>query len=261
MNIDLSGRHALVCGSSQGIGKAIALELAGLGANVTLLSRNADALNKVRSELHQSGDQLHGIAIADFSDPSHVRDTVVQLADKHTYHILINNTGGPDPGLAIDANGQDFLSAFQMHLVNNQQIVQLLVPGMKSVGYGRVINVISVSVKTPIQGLGVSNTIRGAVASWAKTLSNELGEFGITVNNILPGMTRTARLDNLIAKKAEEAGISISEMESRMKNNIPIKRFADPSETAALAGFLASPSAAYITGTSIRVDGGSTPSI
>lgn len=262
MNINLQGKNAIVCGSTQGIGKSIAIELAGLGANITLLARNEDALHKVLLELDISVGQIHDFVVADFRNPTEVKHAVSGYVKSITsVHILINNSGGPAPGLAIDANPEDFMNAFSQHLICNQHIVQAVVPLMKKVKYGRIINVISVSVRTPIPGLGVSNTIRGAVASWAKTLSNELGPYGITINNILPGLTNTGRLESLIQSRADERGLSYEELAEEMKNSIPARRFADPAETAALAGFLASPSAAFINGESIRVDGGATPSI
>ncbi|HBH23545.1 MAG TPA: short-chain dehydrogenase [Cytophagales bacterium] len=262
MDIRLDHKNAVVCGSTQGIGKAIAIELAGLGANVFLLARNEASLKKTLNELPKESDQKHGYAIADFNHPEEVNQAIGQLLeDAGDIHILVNNSGGPPPGLASEATSEDFELAFRRHLVNNQQLVQAFVPGMKKAAYGRIINVISTSVKAPIPNLGVSNTIRGAVASWAKTISNELGGFGITVNNILPGLTHTARLESLIEQNAQNSGVSIEEMAKKMKSEIPAGRFADPEETAALAGFLAGPSAAYINGTSIRVDGGKTPSI
>jgi len=262
MNINLANKKALVCGSTQGIGKAIAIELAELGAEVILFARNKELLTKTKSELPVPNGQQHDILIADFTKPDEVSQAVNSLPDKgHEIHILVNNTGGPPAGLAIDADISDFRIAFNQHLINNQILVKSLLPGMKKAGYGRIINVISTSVKTPIPGLGVSNTIRGAVASWAKTLASELGPFGITVNNILPGFTQTDRLKSLVAKRAKDAGKSYDEMESLMKSNIPLNRFAETSELAAMAGFLASPAASYVTGTSIRVDGGITPSI
>ena len=262
MNINLQKKYAIVCGSTQGIGKAIALELARLGANVTLMARNEETLKKVIRELDTSAGQIHDFIVADFRNPKEVKRAISGYVHLHTsVHILINNSGGPAPGLAIDADPEDFLDAFSQHLICNQHIVQAVVPLMKKEKYGRIVNVISISVRTPIVGLGVSNTIRGAVASWAKTLSNELGPFGITVNNILPGLTYTGRLESLIRSRADERGVSYEELADEMKNNIPARRFADPDETAALAGFLASPSAAFINGESIRVDGGGTPSI
>ena len=262
MNTNLQNKRAIVCGSTQGIGKAIAIELASLGADVTLFARDRDTLKKVVAELDTSKSQQHEWLIADFRFPDQVKEVIEEYIKKvQEIHILINNTGGPAPGLAIDADPHDFINAFSQHLVCNQHIVQAVVPHMKNANYGRIINIISTSVRTPIPDLGVSNTTRGAVASWAKTLSAELGPSGITVNNILPGLTDTKRLESLIKSIADKRGISYDQQVEEMKGNIPARRFADPSETAALAGFLASPSAAFINGESIRVDGGATPSI
>lgn len=262
MNLNLENKYALVCGSSQGIGKAIALELASLGAHVTLFARDSAVLKQLAQGLDQSRGQQHGYIVADFRFPDQVRDVISEFAAHAAgLHILINNSGGPAPGQAIDADPNDFLNAFSQHLICNQHIVRAVTPLMKKDHYGRIINVISTSVRTPIQGLGVSNTIRGAVASWAKTLSVELGPYGITVNNILPGFTQTGRLESLIKNRANTRGITQDTQAEEMKQGIPARRFADPSEIAALAGFLASPSAAFINGESIRVDGGATPSI
>ena len=262
MNTNLRNKTAIVCGSTQGIGKAIAIELASLGANIILFARDRNAMKVVLKELVTSMNQDHSFIEADFRFPDQVKDVIVGFTKKAvSVHILINNSGGPAPGLAIDADPHDFLNAFAQHLVCNQHIVQAVVPLMKSEKYGRIINVISTSVRTPIPNLGVSNTTRGAVASWAKTLSAELGPYGITVNNILPGLTDTKRLESLIKSIADKRGITFEEQVAEMKGNIPARRFADPSETAALAGFLSSPSAAFINGESIRVDGGATPSI
>lgn len=262
MNTNLKNKTAIVCGSTQGIGKAIAIELASLGANVTLLARDRNAMKLVLQELDISMGQQHEFLSADFRFPDQVHEVIKDYSQKSSgIHILINNSGGPAPGQAIDADPMDFLDAFSQHLICNQHLVQAVVPLMKTERYGRIINVISISVRTPIPNLGVSNTTRGAVASWAKTLSAELGPFGITVNNILPGLTDTKRLESLIKSIADGRGIPIEQQVSEMKSNIPARRFADPSETAALAGFLASPSAAFINGESIRVDGGATPSI
>lgn len=262
MIIDLKGKQALVCGSTQGIGKAIALQLAASGANVTLFARNEGKLKLTINELDNSMGQTHDYITADFHSLQSFDQAISEYcAGKNNIHILVNNSGGPAPGQAIDAKAHEFIKAFEQHLVANQIITSSLVPFMKNAGYGRIINVISTSVRVPIPGLGVSNTIRGSVASWAKTISSELASFGITVNNILPGLTKTGRLDALISSRASDAGISIDEMEKNMKAAIPAKRFAQPPETAALACFLASPLAAYITGESIKVDGGSTPSI
>ena len=262
MNLNLFGKRAIVCGSTQGIGKAIAIELATLGADITIFARNANSMLEVLKSLDISRAQRHDLLEADFNFPEKVKNAISTYTKKTgAVHILINNSGGPAPGEAIDADPDAYLSAFQQHLINDQILVQAVVPLMKKAGYGRIINIISTSVRVPIAGLGVSNTIRGAVASWAKTLSSELGPYGITVNNILPGLTQTGRLESLIKSRAAARGISIEQMAEEMKKTIPARRFADPMETAALAGFLASPSAAFINGESIRVDGGATPSI
>ena len=183
---------------------------------------------------------MHSVLIADFSQPDQVRTAIqAHVAKSDPIEILINNTGGPPPGPAVSTDSADFSAAFDLHLISNHHIVQALVPGMKERQYGRIINVISTSVKQPIPGLGVSNTIRGAVASWAKTLAGELGPFGITVNNVLPGATATARLDAIFAGKAKKQNISIQQVIENEKLTIPLRRFADPQEFAAAAAFLA----------------------
>ena len=259
MNINLQDKHALVCGSSQGIGKACAIELANLGASVTLFSRNKSALESVLTELNTEQGQQHQVLVADFSEPQQVQRVINDHVANHApYEILINNTGGPAPGPASTSDSSAFINAFNLHLISNHHLVQALVNGMKEKQYGRIINVISTSVKQPIPGLGVSNTIRAAVASWAKTLANELGEFGITVNNVLPGATDTARLDAIIEGKAKKQSITIEQATIDEKNQIPMRRFAAPEEFAAAAAFLASPAAGYITGINLPVDGGRT---
>lgn len=258
MDLNLKGKNALVCGSTQGIGKAIAEELANLGASITLLARNEEKLEEVKNSLFRSSGQLHKTLVADFSTPSLLKTVLEEHIAENTYHILINNTGGPPGGQAIDAQLDEFVRAFQQHLLCNQILAQTLVPGMKQATYGRIINIISTSVKMPIQGLGVSNTIRGAVGNWSKTLANELGQFGITVNNILPGATATQRLSSIIENKAKKLGKSAEEVEEEMKSEIPAHRFADPSEVAAAAAFLATPAASYINGINVPVDGGRT---
>jgi 3-oxoacyl-[acyl-carrier protein] reductase len=255
MNLNLKDKTALVSGSSQGIGLASAQELALLGATVTLLARNEQSLKEALATLDTKNGQQHKILVADFTDNNVVREVVT---DNNQYHILVNNTGGPPGGQAIDAAEEEFLHAFTNHLINNQILTKAVTPFMKSAGYGRIINIISTSVKAPIPGLGVSNTIRGAVNSWSKTLANELGPFGITVNNVLPGATNTVRLSAIIESKAEKSGKSVVAVEAAMKGEIPAKRFADASEVASAVAFLASPAAGYINGISIAVDGGRT---
>jgi 3-oxoacyl-[acyl-carrier protein] reductase len=255
----LAGRRAIVCGATQGIGRATAEVFAECGATVTLLARRAEALEEVRASLTADGGRTHTSVVADFADPEAVVSAVAaHLADAGPAHILVNNTGGPPGGPIAHATADAFETAFRMHLVTNQRLAQTLVPGMQDAGYGRIINVISTSVKSPIPGLGVSNTIRGAVASWAKTLATELAPTGVTVNNVLPGFTDTARLQSLIATRAGAAGVPESQIAEQMRSSVPAGRFADPRETAAAVAFLASPAAAYVTGISIAVDGGRT---
>lgn len=262
MNLDLTDKRAIVCGSTQGIGKAIAVELAQLGANITLVARNEAKLQETAQELDNSKGQQHDYLVADFSNTEEVRQQLqVYLQQHEQVHILINNTGGPAGGPIVDAKPEEFLSAFNMHLINNHNLAQAVIPLMKKAGYGRIINIISTSVKQPLQGLGVSNTIRGAVASWAKTMANELGQFGITVNNVLPGATRTGRLESIIENKAKKTDSAVDQVEEEMMSEIPARRFAEPEEVAAAAAFLATPAAAYINGINVPVDGGRTGSL
>ena len=261
MNLNLTGKRALVCGSTQGIGKATAIELALLGASVTLLARNEEKLQLVLQELSLQNGQLNDFLIADFTDPLLLTSIIENYIAKNKVDILINNTGGPAGGQAIEAGTDEFINAFNMHLICNQILVQAIVPGMKKNHFGRIINIISTSVKTPLKGLGVSNTIRGAVASWAKTLALELGPFGITVNNVLPGFTITGRLEFLINSIAQKEGKSTDAVKNEMISTIPAGRIADPAEVAAAVAFLASPAASYINGINVPVDGGKTPSL
>jgi 3-oxoacyl-[acyl-carrier protein] reductase len=261
MDLNLTGKRAVVCGSTQGIGKATAIELALLGADITLMARNEERLKKVLSELSTSTGQNHEYLVADFSFPDQVKEKIESYAKDHVIHILVNNTGGPPAGLASDASLDEFTRAFNSHLICNQIMMQACVPSMKKEKYGRIINVISTSVKIPMRGLGVSNTIRGAVGNWSKTLSLELAPFGITVNNVLPGAIMTGRLESLIKGRAEKFSKSEKEIEDDMIAEIPSGRIGDPHEIAAAAAFLATPAAAYINGINVPVDGGRTGSL
>ena len=261
MDLNLQGKKAIVCGSTQGIGKASAIELALLGADVTLIARNEDKLKQVYKELPKPFGQHHDYLVVDFSVPEHLKHVIQAYADANDIHILVNNTGGPPAGNALDARPEDFTAAFSAHLVCNQILTQAVVPGMKKAGYGRIINIISTSVKMPIRGLGVSNTVRGAVANWAKTLSVELGPFGITVNNVLPGASLTARLETIIHTKAQKSGKSYDQVKKEMEEEIPAGRISSPSEIAAAVAFLATPAAGYINGINVPVDGGRTGSL
>ncbi|MBI3220298.1 MAG: SDR family oxidoreductase [Bacteroidetes bacterium] len=261
MNLDLSGKRAIVCGSTQGIGRAAAVELATLGANVTLLARNEARLKETLALLPSIGSQKHDYLVADFDFPDRLKEAIDKYLASQDIHILINNTGGPPAGKVLDAKPEEFIKAITSHLICSQILVQAIVPHMKSAGYGRIINVISTSVKIPIKGLGVSNTTRGAVANWSKTLANEVAPFGITVNNVLPGTTMTGRLEAIIKNNAAKAGIAEDEAKQRMIEEVPMGRISSPEEVAAAIVFLASPAASYITGINLPVDGGRTGSL
>jgi 3-oxoacyl-[acyl-carrier protein] reductase len=262
MNLDLTGKHALVCGGSQGIGRAAAIELAQLGADVTLLSRTRESLEAATSALPKIHPaQSHAFVAVDMSDHAALRAKVEAMANAKPVQILVNNTGGPPGGQAQSAKVEEFLAAFQQHLIANHVVLQSVLPGMRGAGYGRVINVISTSVKEPIKNLGVSNTIRGAVASWAKTLATELGQFGITVNNVLPGYTKTQRLDQILGDRVKATGQSEDDIAKAMLATTPVGRFAEASELGAVIAFLASPAASYVNGINVPVDGGRTLSL
>lgn len=263
MNLNLSGKRALVGGSTQGIGEASAHLMAKMGAEIILIARNEKKLKEVRAQLPADHGQKHDYVVADFSKPEGVKTAMQSyfMANPRPIHILINNTGGPAGGPITEASLDAFFDAYRMHLACNQYLAQAVLPGMKEEGYGRIINVISTSVRIPIKGLGVSNTTRGAVASWAKTWSNEVAPYGITVNNILPGMTATNRLFTLIDEWAEQRNQTKEDLVKGLKATIPAARFAEPEEVANAIAFLASPAAGYINGTSIPVDGGRTGSI
>ena len=259
MNLNLSGKKALVCGSSQGLGLASAIELSLLGADVVLFSRNEQKLKEAIGQLDTSQNQKHEYLVADFQFPEDVKNAIENfLSVENTINILVNNTGGPKGGSAVDATAEEFIGAFNSHLICNQILVQAILPSMKKSGYGRIINIISISVKQPINGLAVSNTIRGAVASWSKTLSNELAQFGITVNNVLPGYTRTARYQSIIENKIKSNQQTEKEVEAEITAQIPIGKIGSPEEFGAAVAFLCSPAASYITGINLPVDGGRT---
>jgi 3-oxoacyl-[acyl-carrier protein] reductase len=259
MDLNLSQKTAIVCGSSQGIGKATAMLLAKMGANVILIARNEEKLKSVLTELDNNQAQKHDYIVADFSNPRQLEENLekAKLKEK-SIHILVNNTGGPAGGQAIDAKTDEFMSAFSNHLICNHILVQNIVESMKKNNYGRIVNVISTSVKQPLANLGVSNTIRGAVANWSKTLANELGKFNITVNNVLPGATKTGRLNEIMETKSQKTGKKMEDIEYEMAMQVPMQRVAQPEEIANAIVFLCSPAAAYINGINLPVDGGRT---
>lgn len=258
----LKNKTALVCGSTQGIGKSTAIKLAAMGANVVLLARNEEKLQEALKQLPSSEEQKHTYLVADFSKPEELKKIISDfVAQGNKVNILVNNTGGPKGGPIKDATTDEFINTFNQHLICNHILVQAIYPGMIEAGYGRIINVISTSVKQPLPNLGVSNTIRGAVASWSKTLANELGQYGITVNNVLPGATNTIRLQGIAEAKSEKTGETISDIFQEMAEESPMKRIAQPEEVAAAIAFLASPEASYINGINLPVDGGRTKSL
>lgn len=256
---DLTGKRAVVCGSTQGIGRACAEELAGRGADVILVARDEEALRRVAGELATPHGEGHSWVCADFNDVQAVHRGITEhLARTGPAHILVNNTGGPPHGPLIEAEPDDFLRAISAHVGCGQVLLQAMLPGMREAGYGRVINIVSISVISPIPGLGVSNTTRAAVANWARTLAHELGPLGVTVNCVLPGYTATARLEELAESMAASRGTSVEQVEAGWQAGIPLRRLADPFEIAAVVGFLASPAASYVTGVNLPVDGGRT---
>jgi 3-oxoacyl-[acyl-carrier protein] reductase len=261
MNLSLERKNAIICGSSQGIGFAIAEELAMMGANCVLLARNDENLKQAVARLDVVLRQSHSYYSIDFNDQEATKKLISQIVDEKPIHILINNSGGPAAGPIVDATEDQFLQAFNQHLIINHILTKAVIEGMKKESYGRIINIISTSVKIPLKNLGVSNTIRGAVASWAKSMANELGQYNITVNNVLPGFTTTQRLQTLIENTAKKGNVLMEVVEKNMKEEVPMKRFGEVNEIAAVAAFLASPAASYVNGVSIPVDGGRTGSI
>ena len=258
MKIDLNGKRALVCGSTQGIGYASAKTLAEAGASVTLLARNEQKLIQAKGML-VTAHQSHQYVVADFAKPDELKEKVDSEIKKNGgFDILINNTGGPKAGPVLLAQNEEFTDAFRNHLLCNHLLVQSCIEHMKANNFGRIINIISTSVKQPLRGLGVSNTIRAAVANWAKTLSVELAPFGITVNNVLPGATATQRLQEIIKNKSVKTGIDEELVSKEMLHEIPAGRFAQPDEIANAVVFLASLEASYINGINLPVDGGRT---
>jgi 3-oxoacyl-[acyl-carrier protein] reductase len=262
MNLDLTNKTALVCGASQGLGLACAKELALLGANVILASRSDDKLRSVVKQLDATKNQRHSFIVIDLSKPEEAKAAVRSfLAAGNTIHILVNNAGGPPSGPMIDTDTNEMEKAFRTHVISSHVLAQLVLPGMTRAGFGRIINIVSTSVKQPINGLGISNLVRAAVANWAKTLANEIAGFGITVNNVLPGYTNTDRLNYLFSKQASDQGLTKDAIFERTIAAIPAGRVGEPTEFGAAVAFLCSPAAGYINGINLPVDGGRTGSL
>ncbi len=259
--MDLTDRHVLVCGASRGIGRAAALAIAELGADVTALARSADPLETLTTELRERGAPDARAVIADLDDHPGLMTAVSDLIAAHgPVHVVINNTGGPAGGPLVEAKPEALLHAFNRHVISAQLIMQQVLPGMKGAGYGRFIQVLSTSVREPIDNLGVSNIIRGAMASWAKTLSRELPP-GVTINNVLPGFTATQRLGELSRTIADRKGISPEEVYDAWLSGVPEERVGEPEELGAVIAFLASPASSFIRGINLPVDGGRLRSI
>ena len=256
MNLSLAGKNVVICGSSKGLGLASAKELALLGANCILISRSKEKLEEAVKSLAKTGAQKHSYKIADFFNPEEVRSVINEIVKKSAVHILVNNSGGPPGGPVSKAKEEEFIRAFNQHLISNHILATAVIPGMKKEGYGRIINIISTSVKIPLPYLGVSGTVRAAVATWGKLLSHDLGQFNITVNNVLPGYTETERLDSLITSTSQNKNITKEDAAKNMASDIPMRRFGKPEEFGVVVAFLASPAASYVNGASIPVDGG-----
>ncbi|MFH0947360.1 MAG: SDR family oxidoreductase, partial [Planctomycetota bacterium] len=244
-----------------GIGRATALAFARHGARLSLLARSQDRLDRLAEECGRQGAPSVSVFATDLEDRPATKAAVDRLLDScGPANILVNNSGGPPGGPLLEATDEDFLKAFRRHVLASHYLVQRLLPGMVEAGWGRIINIISTSVKEPIPGLGVSNTIRGAMASWAKTLAKELPP-GITINNVLPGFTDTDRLTELKGAISARLGISEKQVEQGWLATVPEARLGTPDELAAALLFLASPAAAFVRGQSLAVDGGRISSI
>ena len=258
MKLSLINKHAIVCGSTDGIGKASALLLAKQGCEITLVARNKDKLDNTQSELNTDHNQKHYSVCADFDNSMDLKKKIKMHMRSlgRSVDILVNNSGGPHGGPLIEADEDEFRAAFERLLIGNHIMAKAVVPGMKDKGVGRIVNIISTSVKQVIPGLGVSNTIRGSVAQWGKTLALELGEHGICVNNILPGYTATDRLKYLAESKANSLGVDIEDIRNKWAENTSLKRIGNVDEVANTVLFLASDESSYVTGHNFSVDGG-----
>ena len=261
MELDLKNKTAIVCGGTQGIGLGIAKEFSNLGVKLIIIARDKKKLESCIKSLKEPSK--HSFICVDFSNVLSFESKLTEYFKKHKpkVDILVNNTGGPKGGLIQDAKPEEFSVAFNMHIICNQILTNLVLPNMKKSKFGRIINIISTSVKIPINGLGVSNTIRGAVANWSKTLANEVGKFNITVNNILPGFTNTPRLSDLIENMSKKQKKPVTEIKKNIINSVPLQRLGTVEDIAYITSFLASSKASYISGTNIPVDGGRTGSL
>ncbi len=257
MNVSLEGLRAIVCGASQGIGKAISIQFAESGASIFLIARNEANLKKTLASLPKNPFAHHSYACVDVGNLYELQ-TVIEKAtiEYDGFHIVVNNTGGPPPGLLYHSLNDELENAFKQHILSAHTILKVVLPKMIELKYGRIINIISIGMKQPIANLGVSNTIRGAMGNWAKTLSKELSHYGITVNNILPGYIKTERLKSLIQNNSKIKNTTYEQEEKKIIEEVPVQRLGNPKEVAFLATFIASPLANYLNGVSIPIDGG-----
>ena len=256
MEIDLTGKFALVGGATNGIGKAIAIRLAASGASVCIMARNKSKLEKVVNELDRSRNQKHKFLEVDFSNYNLFSKSIKYFFETNHIDILVNNTQGPEGGSALEKSIDDYQSAFELLFKCAVKTSLLALTNMRDKKWGRIINVASISVKEPLNYLVLSNSLRSALVTWSKTLSVDIAKFNITINNVLTGYFNTERLKQLNSKKAEKLGINISKIEDKIKDTIPMKRFGNPEEYANLVCFLASDKSDYITGINIPIDGG-----
>lgn len=256
MKISLVGKSALVGGSSKGIGEAIARQLADSGASVTLMARNKPKMEAIISELDTSHGQKHQFLVVDFSNFESFKEAISSFIQDYPIDILINNTQGPEAGGALEKNVEDYQQAFDLLFKSVVYTTMLALQHMQRQQWGRIINVASISVKEPLNYLALSNSIRAAVVTWAKSLAFDVAKHGITVNNVLTGYFDTDRIAQLNVKKAEKLGVPPSEVRASMEEQVPAKRIGNPQEFGFLTAFLASEKAAYINGTNIPIDGG-----
>lgn len=257
MELNLQNKIVLVTASSMGIGRAAAELFIKEGCKVAICSRNKENLLKTVKEIKSLYNVEPLWIVCDINKLEDIENTVKVVSETYgDINILVNNCGGPPAGFFEDMKDEDWEFAFEQILMSTVRFTRLVLPGMKAKNWGRIINITSLSVKQPVDNLILSNSLRSAVTAFAKTLSNQVGKFNITVNNVAPGYTLTSRLYELAVVKAKQSGISHEEVLSSMANEVPMKRLARPDEVASLIVYLASEQAGYITGSTIMVDGG-----
>ena len=258
MDLSIKGKNAIVCASSQGLGKSAAVDLAKEGVNLTICSRNKEKINLVKNEIEEISDVKIVAIEADLSSEKDINNLYKEAKKElKTIDILINNNGGPPPSTFEELADEDWQRAFNSTMMSAIRLSKLVLPDMKKNKWGRIVNISSISVKTPVNGLFLSNSIRMGVLGWAKALSDEVAPHGITVNTVCPGTTKTERIEQILNSQSESSGKDKSELQEAMANNIPMQRIGEPTDLSALITFLASEKASYMTGLAVQVDGGS----